>query len=105
MGTMSFAGEALALFRKNLAFDNLRAEQRQIAQEACGDIYIVVPKQALDVALAEFDKLEAQLARAREIIKKQREALNYFLGDSRFQISVGGNPHAVEAMLAKARAA
>ena len=53
----------------------------------------------------EIDALAHQFTRAKEIIAAQREALNYFLGDSRFQISVGGNPHAVEAMLAKARAA
>ena len=33
------------------------------------------------------------------------EALKCFLDDERFQISVGGNPNAIEAMLAKANAA
>lgn len=33
-----------------------------------------------------------------------RKALGYFLADERFQVAVGGNPNAVEKMLAEARA-
>jgi hypothetical protein len=37
--------------------------------------------------------------------ERLREALGFFLIDSRFQVQVAGNPRAVEAMLAQAEAA
>ena len=38
-------------------------------------------------------------------IRELEDALRLFLGDSRFQVMVGGNPNAVEKMYAQARAA
>jgi hypothetical protein len=47
------------------------------------------------------DTIEAQAAE----IKRLREALGWFLNDSRFVVQVGGNPNIVPPMIEAARAA
>jgi len=61
------------------------------------------------------DRIEAQAARLAEAdalielqnqdIGRLREALGWFLNDSRFVVQVGGNPNVVPQMIAEARAA
>ena len=47
------------------------------------------------------DRIEAQAAE----IERLREALGWFLNDSRFVVQVGGNPNVVPQMIEAARAA
>ena len=47
------------------------------------------------------DRIEAQAAE----IERLREALGWFLNDSRFVVQVGGNPNVVSQMIEAARAA
>jgi hypothetical protein len=47
------------------------------------------------------DRIEAQAAE----IERLREALGWFLNDSRFVVQVGGNPNVVPQMIEDARAA
>src|SRR5579883_1134976 len=49
--------------------------------------------------------LDDQLNLSKSRIAALEEALRFFLADDRFQVAVGGNPIAVDEMLAKARAA
>ena len=54
--------------------------------------------------LAEHVGLTTSLASAQRELGEAREFLAIFLGqDDRFQVSVGGNPNVVDAMLARAR--
>ena len=52
-----------------------------------------------------FDDTAAALTSLRDKNARLREALGWFLNDTRFQVGVGGNPIAVEDMLRRARAA
>lgn len=48
---------------------------------------------------------EARVARLEDAMPRLVDALRCFLEDQRFHVSVGGNPIAVEQMIAEARAA
>ncbi len=56
---------------------------------------------ASDDPLEAADRIEAQAAE----IERLREALGWFLNDSRFVVQVGGNPNVVPQMIEAARAA
>lgn len=57
------------------------------------------PKHADDV------DMRGLLHNAADEIERLREALGWFLNDSRFVVQVGGNPNVVPQMIAEARAA
>jgi hypothetical protein len=76
--------------------DELREIQR--IADAQGERHNFTPKPLWKDAADEILSLRSRL-------EKMETALRYFLCDDRFQVAVGGNPIAVDAMLAEARAA
>ena len=78
---------------------NCEAQANTIEElRAANERWAIAFKQAKDDATGRIEALQADKA-------KLREALRWFLNDSRFVVQVGGNPYAVPQMIEDAREA
>jgi regulator of sirC expression with transglutaminase-like and TPR domain len=74
-----------------------RLRQSERAHRATGEL-VRVPETTVLQAADEIERLRSR-------VERLEGALRMFLEDPRFDVAVGGNPNAVEAMLSEAREA